>query len=108
MRDAVEEAYRWRNTDHTSTLIITPNIHSLHYDYLFQTVAKQQSTHPPRTVVLQDDTQMILVLEQSGASYADYVVAQRKALTESTQWRRTRVKLFGMITLEEWQRGEKK
>lgn len=104
MQSAVEEAYQLRNPDHSATLIITPNIHSIHYDYLFHHYADQHRIAPPKTIVSADDKQMLLVLEGTGGQWPDYVVAQRKALTELTDWRRKRVKFFGVITLEEWVR----
>jgi len=104
MQAAVREAYQLRDTERTATLIITPNIHSTHYDYLFHYYADQHQLSPPITIVSPDDKQLILVIERNGPLFSDYVVAQRKALTEETEWRKKRVKFFGVITVEEWVR----
>lgn len=107
METAVETAYSLAAPQRSATLILTPNVYSVHYDYLFQRYADQAMKYdqdyvirPPRTVPQPDDTQLILVIEQWGPQMSDYVKEQRRHLTAGMQ--RQRVVLSGMITVEEW------
>jgi len=100
MLAAVKTAYTYQNPDHTATLIITPNISSPHYDYLFHWYGKQHHLHIPKTVTQDDDKQLILIIEQWGPEMTDYVKDQRKKLTLGLHRKRTA--LSGNLTIEEW------
>jgi hypothetical protein len=100
MTTAVAEAYKLQAPQDSATLVLTPNIYSVHYDYLFRWYGKQHDLQPPRTVHQDTDTQRIFVIEQWGPEMSDYVKDQRKRLT--TGWTRKRVVNSGMVTVEEW------
>ncbi len=103
MITAVETTYKFQASEKSFTLVLTPNISSIHYDYLFNWYGKKHHLKTPRTVIQNGDTQMILVIEQWGPELSDYVKDRRKKLTEG--WTKKRVVFSGMITVEEWIRS---
>mgnify|MGYP005842089435 CR=1 FL=1 len=102
MLSGVRSAYSMQAAENTATMIITPNIHSQHYDYLFQWYGKKESYQIPRTVVQPEDTQLIVVTEMWGPTFSDYVKARHKELT--TGWRRARTVINGKVIVQEWVR----
>jgi hypothetical protein len=100
MLSGVKSAYQLQNQENTATFIITPNIHSQHYDYLFHWYGTKHQLQVPRTVSQPEDKQLILVTEQWGPELSDYVKARRKELTKD--WKKQRTIVNGKVIVEEW------
>lgn len=108
MQQAVKLAHQWQASElanATATMVITPNMQSVHYDYLFGWQGRQVGQAPPRTVPRAGDQQLILVTEYWQAEPSDYMKHQRKTLLEHQGWQLQRLQLVGAIVVEDWRRA---
>lgn len=100
MQTAIAKAYQWKQPQHSATLVITPNISSVHYDYLIHWHKKSFQEEAPRTVIEPTDTQLLLIIELQGSRMSDYVIHQRRMVTQG--YTQKRGFLSGSVLVEEW------